>query len=246
MDELVSRGIIIKQNNYGEAHRMLSIFTENEGIIKAVRYGVRGRKTSNAAAFQMLCYGDFRLRPARGGIMTAAGCDILDGFTPVSEDIVKLSLLSYLADITYGLLGESNPDRRILALFLNTVYAAAYRDEPAMKLKTVYELKLMCAGGYMPQLGGCGVCGDKAGYFSPDKGCTVCRAHREYGDIPISSGALGLMNHIVTCPDKKMLAFTVKDEAVYQELSAVSERYVSVQTDREYASLKYFYAMREL
>ena len=124
MDDSIYRGIIIRQNNYGDAHRMLSVFTKDSGIIKAVRYGVRGKKTSNAAAFQLFCYGDFKLRPSRGEIMTAVSADVLDGFYPVSEDIVKLSLLSYLADITYCLLGEGNPDNRILSMFLNTVYAA--------------------------------------------------------------------------------------------------------------------------
>lgn len=243
MDDLIFRGIIIKQSNYGEAHRMLSIFTENDGIIKAVRYGVRGKKASNAAAFQMLCYGDFKLRPSRGDIMTAASADILDGFYPVSEDIVKLSLMTYFADITYALLGEANPDKRILSLFLNTVYAAAYRDEPYMKLKAVYELKLMCAGGFMPQLGGCGVCNADTQYFSPERGCMVCRVHRNVGDMKISPQAAALMRHIVNSPDKKMLAFSVKDEDLYNELSTITEKYVSVQEDREFASLSYFKAM---
>ena len=59
MDDLVYRGIIIRQANYGDAHRMLWIFTETDGIIKAVRYGIRGKKTSNAAAFQLFSYADF-------------------------------------------------------------------------------------------------------------------------------------------------------------------------------------------
>ena len=243
MDELVSRGIIIKQSNYGEAHRMLSIFTENEGIIKAVRYGVRGKKASNAAAFQLLCYGDFKLRPSRGEIMTAISADILDGFYPVSEDIVKLSLLTYLADITYALLGESNPDRRIMALFLNIAYAAAYRSEPYLKLKAVYELKLMCAGGFMPQLSGCAECGGSAEYFSPEKGSVVCRMHHGARDMRISPEALSIMRHIANSHDKKMLAFSAKDEKYYEELSAITEKYVSVQSDREFASHDYFKLM---
>ncbi len=243
MDELTARGIIIRQSNYGDAHRMLTVFTEGEGIIKVVRYGIHGKKTSNAAAFQLFCYGDFRLRPSRGGIMTAVSADIIDGFYPVSEDIVKLSLLSYLADITIGLLGESNPDKRILSLFLNTVYAAAYRNEPYLKLKAVYELKLMCAGGYMPSVGSCAVCGGKAQYFSPERGCTVCREHRGGNDSKLSQGASELMRYLTVCPDRKMLSFSVRDEAVFGELGAVTEKYISVQCDREYRSLDYFRTM---
>lgn len=37
----------------------------------------------------------------------------------------------------------NNPDSRMLHLFLNSVYALAYRDEPMDKVKAVYELKMM-------------------------------------------------------------------------------------------------------
>lgn len=243
MEDLVYKGVILKQSSYGDAHRMLWIFTETDGIVKAVRYGIRGKKTSNAAAFQVLSYGDFKLRPSRGDIMTAVSADIADGFYPISEDIKKLSLMAYLADITYTLLGEANPDSRILSLFLNTAYAAAYRDEPLLKLKAVYELKLMCAVGFMPSLDKCGICGGAAEYFSPEKGCAICRAHHSAGDIKLSPGAAALMRHIISCPDRKMLAFSVSDEGYYKELSDICAKYVSVQSDKEFASLNYFKAI---
>ena len=246
MDDQLYRGIIIRQNNYGDAHRMLSVFTETDGIVKAVRYGVRGKKASNAAAFQMLSYGDFRLRPSRGEVMTAVSADVIDGFFPVCEDIVKLALVNYFADITYSLLGEGNPDRRILSLFLNTVYAAAYRAEPLSKLKCVYEFKLMCAGGYMPDTSGCAECGGAAQYFSPDGGCFSCSAHRRGGDMPVSAAAVSVMRYLAGCPDRRMLAFGVPDVKIYRETGAVTERYVSAQADREFASLSYFKSVAEM
>ena len=243
MDELIYRGVILRQTDYGEAHRMLWIYTASDGIIKAVRYGIRGKKTSNAAAFQLFGYGDFRLRPSRGEIMTAVSADIIDGFYPVSEDIVKLSLMSYLSDITRAMVGECDPDERILALFLNILYAAAYRSEPYLKLKAVYELKLMCAAGFMPLLSGCGICGAAPAYFSPSRGTAVCSGHRIADDIPISGETLALMRHIAGCADKKMLAFSVGDEAIYEELGSVTESYVSTHADREFGSLAYFKSM---
>ena len=67
--------------------------------------------------------------------MTINNIDTLDGFYPVSEDIKKLSLCVYLADITYCILGMNNPDSRMLHLFLNSVYALAYRDEPMADIR---------------------------------------------------------------------------------------------------------------
>ncbi len=244
MDELTYRGIIIRQANYGDAHRMLWIFTESDGIIKAVRYGIRGKKTSNAAAFQLFSYGDFKLRPSRGDIMTAVSADIRDGFYPLAEDIKKLALISYLADITYNILGEANPDEKVLSLFLNGVYAATYRDEDWKKLKAVYELKLMCLGGYMPSLKGCCECGASPTHFSTNKGAAVCREHHCAGDIAIDSTILSVMNYICGCETKKMLAFDVTDEKILDKLNEITERYVSEQCDKEFQSLEYFYTLR--
>lgn len=243
MDDLIYRGIIIRQADYGEAHRMLWIYTASDGIVKAVRYGIRGKKTSNAAAFQLWSYGDFKLRPSRGEIMTAVSADILDGFYPVSEDIIKLSLLAYLSEITQTFAGENNPDERTLALFLNTVYAAAYRDEPYLKLKAVYELKLMCAAGFAPRLEDCALCGAAPAFFSPARGAAVCGEHRMGEDMPMSAASLALMRYIVSCPDKRMLSFTAEDESLYRELSDICETYVSIQADREFRSLAYFKSM---
>lgn len=243
MQDLIYRGIIIRQSNYGDAHRMLWIFTETDGIIKAVRYGIRGKKTSNAAAFQLFSYADFKLRPSRGDIMTAVSADVVDGFCPLAEDIKKLALVSYLADITYNILDEANPDKEIMSLFLNATYAVCYRDEPWQKIKAVYELKLMSLGGYMPRLDSCGVCGNKPMYFSVDKGETVCREHQSAGDIATDDIMLSLMNYISRCEIKKMLAFTMTDEKVMKRLNVLTERYVSVHCDKEFKSLQYFYAL---
>lgn len=244
MQDLVYRGVIVKASNYGDAHRMLWIFTETDGIVKAVRYGIRGKKTSNAAAFQVFSYGDFKLRPSRGDIMTAVSAEIKDGFYPIAEDIKKLSLAAYTADITYWLLGEANPDKRALSLFLNELYAIAYRDEELLKLKSVYEFKLMCVGGYMPSLSSCGVCGGRAEYFSCEKGCTVCREHHGAGDIKISDTVLALMRYVAGCEDKRMLSFSLKDAGVTAEFNAVAEKYLSIQCDKHFDSLDYFYAMQ--
>ena len=246
MQDLVYRGIIIKQANYGDAHRMLWIFTETDGIMKAVRYGIRGKKTSNAAVFQLFSYADFKLRPSRGDIMTAVSADVIDGFYPVSEDIKKLALVSYMAEITHTLLGEANPDKRILALFLNTVYASAYRDEDIYKLKCVYELKLMSIGGYMPKLDRCGVCGGDNAYFSPERGMVVCREHQRAGDVRLNSTMLNVMRYVAYCEDKKILSFSVSDDENIRILNNITEKYVSLHCDMEFKSLKYFYSMMEI
>lgn len=246
MGEFKTRGIIIKQSDYGEGHRMLTIFTEEYGIIKAVSYGVKRAKSRVAASSQFLCYGDFTLYKAHNkDIMTVDGIDTIDGFYPVSENIKKLSLCVYLSDITYSLLGMNNPDIRILHLFLNSIYALAYRNESTEKIKTVYEIKLMCAGGYAPELNQCTSCGSFEIYaFDLLKGGVVCRSCGGKYIIKINKGVYKALSYIASCDDRKMLSFNADDELL-KTLGKLSEQFISLQLDQNFPSLDYYKTMNE-
>lgn len=241
MSELKARGIIIKQSDYGEGHRMLSIFTEEYGIIKAVSYGVKKSKSSAAASSQFLCYGNFTLYKSHNkDIMTVDRIDTIDGFYPVCEDIKKLSLCVYLADITYSILGMNNPDIRILNIFLNSIYAMAYRKESLAKIKTVYELKLMCAGGYAPELNHCISCGSFELFaFDLLKGGAVCRNCGGKYVIKINKGVYRALSYIAACDDKKMLSFSA-DEELLNTLGKLTEQFVVLQLDQSFSSLDYY------
>ena len=247
MAKIRARGIIIKQSDYGEGHRILSIFTEGYGIIKAVSYGVKKSRSKAAASSQFLCYGDFELYKGENkDIMTVNSIDTVDGFYPISEDIKKLSLCVYMSDITYSILGMNNPDDRILHIFLNSIYALAYRNENLNKIKAVYELKLMCAGGYMPEIHSCVSCG-KGDVFAFDllKGGMVCRECGGKYIVQMDKNLYRALDYISACSDKKMLSFNASDD-VLEKLGRLTERYISLQLDHVFGSLDYYKAMLEM
>lgn len=247
MAKIRARGVIIKQSDYGEGHRMLSIFTEEYGIIKAVSYGVKKAISKAAASSQFLCYGDFDLyNAANKDIMTVNSIDTIDGFFPISEDIKKLSLCVYLSDITYSILGMNNQDERLLHIFLNCLYALAYKDEAAEKIKMVYELKLMCVGGYMPAVHNCASCGSGEVFaFDLLKGGMVCRGCGGKYLVKMDKNLYRAIDYIISCEDKKMLSFNASEELT-ERLAKLTEQYVSLQLDRHFPSLDYYKAMLDM
>lgn len=246
MAEVRARGIIIKQSDYGEGHRMLTVFTEEYGIVKAVSYGVKKTKAKSASS-QFLCYGDFTFyKNANKDIMTVNSIDTIDGFYPVCEDIKKLALCVYLADITYSLLGMNNPDSRILHIFLNSVYALAYKDWDVQKIKTVYELKLMCIGGYMPSIHSCVSCGSgTVTAFDLLKGGMVCRNCGGKYLVNVDKTLYTAIRYIAGCEDKKMLSFNASED-ILNRLNALTEQYISLQIDQTFSSLDYYKTMLKM
>lgn len=238
------RGIIIKQSDYGEGHRMLSIFAEDYGIIKAVNYRAKKSKSSLAAS-QFLCFGDFELYKGIKEIATVNRVDTQDGFYHIAEDVEKLSLCVYMADITYALLGNNNPDNDILRAFLNAVYALNYRDYSIDKVKAAYELKMMTLGGYMPNIDCCTGCGSGETFaFDIERGGMVCGNCMGKYSIRINEGVYKALRYIVCSDNKKMLSFGGND-ALYKKLSEITEKYVSIQLDCQFKSLEYLKAIRQ-
>lgn len=244
MGAIRETGLIIKQNDYGEGHRRLSIFTANYGIIQAVSYGAKRQKHKSAASSQFLCYGDFELYLSNRDFANVNSVNVKEAFLPISEDIVKLSLCNYLADITYAMLGQGNADERMLNVMLNSIYALAYREEKPDKIKAVYELKLMSIEGYMPNISSC-VCGSsEVTAFDFDKGSVVCGGCRGSNSRTLNTGAIKALHYIVNAEDRRMLAFTGNDE-LYYEIGILAEKYLMTHIDREFKSLEYYKMMRD-
>lgn len=245
MSNAAARGIVIRQSDYGEGHRMLNIFTEEYGIIKAVKYGAKSTKNRDSASSQFLCYGDFDLYLSNRDAANINSITAIDSFFPVTEDIVKLSLCNYLADITYSILGMNNPDERLLKVFLNCVYALAYKNELPKKVKAVYELKLMSIGGYMPNLGSCSCSSEEVFGFNLASGSAVCRKCRTGETIPLTPGTYKALCYITGCEDKKILSFNGNDR-LFEELNKISEAYTLMHLEREFKSLDYFKAVCDM
>lgn len=245
MANVTARGIVIKQSDYGEGNRMLSIFTEDYGIIKAVSYGAKRLKSKNAASTQFLCYGDFELYAPGRDVSTVDSVNVIEGFYNIAKDIKKLSLCVYFSDVAFALLGNGNPDKRLLSIFLNALYALCYKDEDINKIKAVFELKMMSAGGYMPDVAEC-PCGASAIYgFDPPKGTVVCRSCKSRDTIPISEQVYKALVYIISCDDKKMLSFNA-NESLCKALGNISEKYVLIHTEQKFKSLDYYKLMSDM
>jgi len=239
MNNYNTEGLIIKQSDYKEADRMLTIFTPELGIIQASVRGVRKMKTSRTASAQLFCYSDFELYMG-SDIPIVNNVSMKDAFMPISEDICKLSLFTYLADITTAVLNMHNPDNDTLRLFLNSLYASAYKAVPLDKIKPVYELRLMRNCGFLPDISYCSRCGKKGvqEYFSP-KDAFICGSCASKKDIKLSEEIFACIYYIVYSHPKKIFAFNTSGN-ILAKVCGISEKYLLYHADRQFSSLEYY------
>lgn len=241
MAQIKVKGLIIKQSDFGEANRMLSVFTHEYGIISAAVYGAKSIKSGKNSSTQLLTYADFIMKKSQGAVFTIQSADVIERFFPIHEDIQKLSLCAYLCDLTYTLINTDSPDENILNLLLNCLYVLAYKDIDIMTVKAVFELRGSALAGYMPNLSCCALCSDSKNIsaFSVRQGGLVCSNCRTQDAIPINSGVYHTLKYILSSDVKKIFSFTAPDD-ILKTVYEICEKYAVFYCEKDFESLNYF------
>ena len=244
MDKIITNGLVIRQTNYAEADRILSIFTEDMGIVSAIAKGARRYKSRQGYAAQFLCYSQFTLRPGKN-MYTLQGASLNESFYSLSDNIEKLALATYMCDITGVLCAAEMPEPEMLKLVLNTLYILAKKPRNILLIKAAFELKLLALAGFEAHAGACVMCGNDSEleYFSHDDGGAVCTdCSRRIGKpLPatLSETVRRAIGYICANGADKIYAFEV-DASVLAELSQLAERFLLVHCDRDFYSLDYW------
>lgn len=234
-----TNGIVIKQSDFGEGDRMLWVFTEDFGIIKAVGRGARKFKSKSGSSGQFLCYGEFDFF-CNGEIWNINSFTPKEAFEPLQYDFKKLALANYFSELTFIFLDFANQDKIMLRLFLNTLYACAYKDINLKLIKLAFELKTLSLNGFLPKIDNCSFCGEeKITAFDIISGGVVCRECEGETSIKISEESLLFFRYLICCDIKKMFLYEIPEQVI-SELAYISERYLKHHADREIKSLDYY------
>jgi len=247
------QGLVLREVRYKESDRILTLLTDQRGKLTIKAQGALGKKSRIGAATQSLCFSEFTLEPAgfsgAAGQWRIAAASTTEQFLGLREDIADLALGVYIAELLETVCTEDVSDPAALSLGLNALYALSRKLYEPAHIKAVFELRLMCAEGFEPELGACAVCGRadvREPMFSPESGllhCRACGSSIVGGTMPLDDGALSAMRHIVRAEPKKIYNFAVLPESE-ERLCRVCESFVSRQLDRQFSSLDYWKSVK--
>ena len=242
---LTTNALVLREVNYKESDKILTLLTEEEGKLTVSARGCRKKDSPIAAACQLLAWGEFTLYEFRGmwSIKETASERLFDG---VRGDLEKIALASYLVEVTEALAEEGQPDLGLLAVTLNCLHALDKLHLPLPQVKTAFEWRSMALAGYEPQIERCGVCfreQPKEPHIHLGEGtvhCATCRDRLGEGvSMPLTASALAALRHIVWGPRKRLLSFRL-DEDGLRRLSDASEAYLMTRLERGFRTLDFY------
>jgi DNA repair protein RecO (recombination protein O) len=246
---LKTNGLVIRETAFGESDKILTVLTPELGKISVFCKGVRSIKSHRIAATQLFCYDELTLI-LRGDKYTLGEACLIENFFDIRADISKFALAQYFADLLCEVSVENEDQSELLSLALNTFHILL-SDKPLSLIKSVFELRVLCAIGLTPDLNACEGCGNIAPeYYLDTVGGTVkCRQclfesgevdpYASHSYIFIPSYVLRAMKYIIGANKKRIFAFSA-EEALLGDLSSICEKYTLSQIGRGFDSLNFY------
>jgi len=179
---LRTEAIVLRSIRYGEADRILHLYTPERGRVSAIAKGARRTRSRFGARLEPF----FHLRmllweshPPRSDLLTVTSAETLDAHGPLRERAASLDAAARACDAVARLFETDDPSPAVFHLLANELRLLD-ADEAAVGAahQLAFRLKLLVAGGFAPQLASCASCGESehlAG-FSGAAGGVVCAA----------------------------------------------------------------------
>jgi DNA repair protein RecO (recombination protein O) len=222
-----SKGIVLRSIRYGEADRILDLYTRDVGLVSAIAKGIRRTKSRFGARLEPLSCVDFVAYHGRT-LDTVTQAEVLRSFHGVREDLARFEAAAGMVGSVRALSGGDEADRRVFNLLYNGLVALENRDSGFGAVEAAFGLKLSVLAGYAPQLDeclGCETSLDDAAeplYFAPNLGGVLCQECRTAtGDaFPMPPGTLDRLRALIENPIRENPAESGLGEGVLRVVRA--------------------------
>jgi DNA repair protein RecO (recombination protein O) len=180
--------IVLRSLRYGEADRILHLYTPNRGRIGAIAKGIRrprsrfGGRLEPYSRVRLICH------EGRGELLTVTAVETLDAHARLREKAATLDSAARACDAVARVFETEEPHPAVYNLLANELVLLASDPAKATHANALaFRLKLLVTAGLAPSLGACASCGSPehlVGY-SPQAGGVVCNAC-EAGSFPLA------------------------------------------------------------
>lgn len=220
--------VVLRHQDWGEADRLLWIYSRELGKILTVAKGVRKVRSRKAGHLEPFTRVHLLLAQGRDlPIITQA--EAIDLYLSLRSDLVRIGYAAYVVELLDRFTYEEGENPALFQLLVETLARLDRLPNPAFAVR-YYEVRLMDLVGFRPQFFQCVSCQKpiqpEDQYFSAERGGILCPAcGRGTGGVRhISVAALRVLRHL--------------QRSNFHEAQRLS---LSIEVDREVEQLMHHY-----
>jgi len=242
-----SEAIVLKRTDFGEADRLLTLFTRDFGKVRAIAKGARkpqSRKTGHVELFMRTTC--FFAKGRDIDILTQA--EMVDAYLALREDLVRTTYAAYAVELLDRFTVDEDAHPDIYNLLANALDWLAHHED-VMLVARYFELRLLSLSGFRPQLFNCVASGEpieeQDQFFSAELGGFLSPAMHSADQRakPVSAIAVKVLRYLQTRSWDTVQVLGLK-RPLHRELETLMHYYLTFILERNLKSVDFLRRLR--
>ena len=243
-----TEAIILRRHEFGEADRLLTLYTPYYGKLRAIAKGSRkpaGRKTGHVElytrAIMMIAYGR--------ELHVVSQAELVEPFLPLHDDLERGAYATYAVELLDHF-SEFEETNTALFTLLNNALGWLCAPQVDLRLATrYYELRLLELVGFQPALFKCAIGQEDVKpqdqFFSIQDGGVVCPIHARDSSFiaPLNLTTLKTLRYLQT-RDYAVIQKLHVDSVLHLDLERVLQNYIVHLLERRLKSADFIRRLR--
>jgi len=224
-----NKGIVLRSVRYGEADRILDLYTRDAGLVSVIAKGIRRTKSRFGGRLEPLSCVDFLAYEGRT-LDTITQVEVLRSFHGIRENLESLNAAGGIVANIKALSGGDEADRRVFNLLYHALDALETRTGDTASIEVAFSLKLSILAGYAIRLDACIGCerdpdeavkGDYS-YFAPTLGGVLCAncCAATADSFPLPPDTLAALQDLIVRPIREATVEKRLEESVHRVSSS--------------------------
>jgi DNA repair protein RecO (recombination protein O) len=242
-----SEAVVLRRVDFGEADRLLTLYSREHGKIKAIAKGARKPQSRKTGHVELFMRSRFFLAKGRNlDIITQA--ETIEPYVALRSDLVRMTYASYAVELLDRFTVEEDKHSGIYDLLVNGLSWFATADDLLLAAR-YYELRLLSLSGFQPRFFQCVSCDEAVieqdQFFSAELGgflCPDCR-HADRNALPVSAVAVKVLRYLQTRSWDVVQHLHLKKPLLHN-LERVMHAYITYTLERNLKSVDFLHRLR--
>ncbi|MFO8010583.1 MAG: DNA repair protein RecO [Dehalococcoidia bacterium] len=244
-----TEAIILKHSDFGEADRIVTLYTPNQGKIRAVARGVRKTKSRLGGHIEPITHCSIMLSRGRN-LDTINQSQPINSFLSIHQDLNLTAQAIYLVELADAFTSERIENYPIWKLLLDSLHHLEKTRRPELLFR-YYEIQFLGYVGYQPQLHYCLNCNNQIepveNFFSSSGGGLLCPdcVHTEPVVRPISVNAIKILRLLQRGDYTRASQLRISAD-LFREMEGTLTVYIRYLLERELKSTEFIGHLKKM
>ena len=244
---LRTEAIVLRRTDFGEADRLLTLYSREYGKIRALAKGARKPNSRKTGHVELFMRTQFMIATGRDiGIVTQA--ELVEPYTAVRDDLIRTTYAAYAVELLDKFTADEDKNPALYDLLAEALGWFSHQETVLLAAR-YYELRLLSLVGYQPQLFYCAFSQEPIAqedqFFSAELGGLLRPSyHREDRRArPISAGGVKVLRYLQSHTWSAVQPLQLRRD-LHAELEEILHYYLTFLLERRLKAVDFLHRLR--